>query len=82
LRQAVQDFVKKESNTDNYTITVEDEFEDGDQNQFLQEDLDDVLFSVNVSIKKPLTLDSNTLPTQWVKEEEKIKKKLERSSIN
>lgn len=95
LRQAVEEFVKKESKIEDYQIMVEecsitDEATTAANNggaYNFNDELEDVLYQMNVQViarlkPNPIGGNDNAQKQEWEKEEEKIKKRLEKNAIN
>lgn len=92
LRQAVEEFVKKESKIDDYQIMVEEcsiseenaNSLPDNKNYNFNDELDDALYQMNVQVIARLKPNPgiNDNKQEWEKEEEKIKKRLEKNAIN
>jgi hypothetical protein len=90
LKTAVEEFLKKESKIDDYQIFVEecavqDENTETKALFNLHEDLDDALYQMSVQVLaklKPQNDGAANINNGWDKEEEKIKKRLEKSALN
>lgn len=81
MRQAVEEFIKKESKIADFEIDVEEVFEKDKMEQF--EEFDDALFGKNMRMKSWRNMKSAVknnvsnmnVQNLWGKEEEKLKKK-------
>ena len=83
----MEEYLKKEMKIDEFVIIMEESESAGingedESAKILQlEEFDDVLFGFNISVKNNKS-DPSGNQNNWDKEDEKVKKKLERISIN
>eukprot|EP00347_Sterkiella_histriomuscorum_P020422 403337867 len=92
LKQGVEEYIKKESKIEDIEIQVEelkledDAYDQDKIKQIIVEDFDDILYEMSIQVRNKTNPDTNQnitqAQTEWDKENEKMRRKLERNSIN